>query len=691
MVFEYVQKLKNLDFMTPPIQLNIGGKSGVKTYFGVAMTVLYLLAVCAFSYVIILTFFDTASPTVTEEVSQTPLNPRVDMIANKMFPVVYVMANQVVLLPSAAIARYLTVSYNKFRLIQTLNPNGTTSYAFDVVEMPVIPCSQALKNATLAQVYSQYLSTDFFKQHGNTSGLCPMFYPEESFLQGGGSEASIDILVLEIYPCTLTDATKCASLNEILSLGILVTQPSTSLILGNYTDPVTSYLNADVNYFINNNINQRYFVQTMYSEIWDQSQIMYTSSMRANFSSIEKSVFNSVARPSSQITCPGVKVFQGSSCFPYLEYQFASGPTKHRYTRAYKTLTQILSQLGGINSMVMLVFIYINLIYNYYAKKQLLVEKVFKFFKNLKAPRGNSKSDSPPPTNPKVPTKIPLPTDFGSQEVEDFRVSKKDSIDKNGDSEHLLNPLSRLNEKELNVLRDEAYEVIIKNLDVITLVREVNNLKVLTHLLFKDYQHKLMPLISLNIQAKKDRAKKESIKLKKSRKSIAKNSVEPGGGNSGFNSPGLKPNPRTGAGGGLSPDGLERSYSRLQKLDQEQELSTFDIALAKLEENRRSIRDLASSEWSLEDKILMFCYEGLDHTKPSPVVDIGSPTRSLLTYPPSAFEPPTDFKVRLDTEPPATTTLQNIMTDKDPDGASLGNPHVASNKLHKPIVKKGIL
>ena len=609
MLFEYIQKIKDLDFMTPPVQLNIGGKSGVKTYFGVSMTVLYLVCVCIFSYVIILTFLDSTSPAVTQETSQSSINPKIDMIQNNLFPVIYLLAYNIYPVPAAYAPHYVTIAYNKFSIIGRVNPDGSSNITYHSSIMPVIPCSQALLNSTLYEVYKNYLSTDFFKQHGNTSGLCPQFYPNESFVSGGGSDSSMDFLQLEVYPCTLLNSSMCANLTELMNLNIIVTQPSSSISLGNYTNPVKSYLNADVNYFINTQMSQKYSQPLMNTEIWDQSQVFSTNSLRSNFSSIEKTVFISQTRDPTQLTCPGVTQFDASNCFPYLTFQYMSGPNKLIYVRSYKTLTQALSQVGGINNVVMLVFIYINLIYNYYATKTLLVEKVFKFFSIVKVqPRGESEGGG----------------GGGAEKTENqhgaIQPNSKDpqspTIAQNGDP-HLINPLSRLSQKELENLKDEAYEVICKNLDIITLVREINNLKVLTQLLFKDYQQKLIPLISLNMQAQKDREKKELERSRKEKKSKTKvTPVNPNDESGMTELIGNKTPSSRRARKSIFPSasGLALGASTRQENPEFEGGLNFNMAFNLLEENRKLIASIPRTDWTLEQRIEMFCYEGLDHT-----------------------------------------------------------------------------
>ena len=54
-------------------------------------------------------------------------------------------------------------------------------------------------------------------------------------------------------------------------------------------------------------------------------------------------------------------------------------------------------------------------------------------------------------------------------------------------------------------LETEAYKIVENSLDVVTIVKELNNLNVLTNLLLQDYHRKLAPMAALSLQAKFDK------------------------------------------------------------------------------------------------------------------------------------------------------------------------------------------
>ena len=577
MLATVIDKMRNFDLMTPPVTLNIGGKSGVKTFFGVFMTCCYLVAISVFTYVIVVSFFDTTSPQVAQVTSQSQVNPVVRMTDNHQFPVFYVLMNEIINIPPANVSQYFTILYTKIRLYQYVAANGSLALNYYTESMPVVPCSVAMQNSTIAAAYQQYYATStYFRKYGDSLGMCVMFNPDESYVAGSGSSTGGDALFLQFYPCTL--ATGCAPANLITSLGILLNMPTPSVDISNYEDPVSYALSANFIYHVDLSASQHYKHVMQVNEIWDQSQIFYSNSLRRNFTSAVAPVLNNYNRNNSQVNCTLADI-KNRLCTSYLEFEWYSGPTVAKTYRSYKTFTQTISQIGGVNSGLLLVFLYINLIYNYYAKKHLLVDRVFKFFKSIKPVESHTKDN----------------------QVQAVAPSKSGGVEA-----ILKSPLEELDKKGLEEMKEEAYNVIVKNLDVITIVRELNNLKVLTHLLFKDYHQKLMPLISLNIQCKIDRLKEKSNKESRENKESKEKQEDTGG--------------------------VKGKISTIVKSKEENEVvkskggevkpNSFDKALKMLTRRGMELKDMQQDMLTLEQKVDVFCYEGLDNKTPPPIEEV---------------------------------------------------------------------
>ena len=52
---------------------------------------------------------------------------------------------------------------------------------------------------------------------------------------------------------------------------------------------------------------------------------------------------------------------------------------KTRVTRTYKSFLKVVSEIGGINSVLFLIFYYINTLYTHFAKKKIMSRLVYDF------------------------------------------------------------------------------------------------------------------------------------------------------------------------------------------------------------------------------------------------------------------------------------------------------------------------
>ena len=558
-----------------------------------------------------------------------------------MYPVIYVSLSSVSNIPPAQVPTFFTMFYTKLRLYQSTAANGTVSLNVYTQQMPIVPCSVALQNQTIAAAYQPFNTSSYFRDYGQLYGFCVQFNESETFVSGAGQQSTADIIAIQFYPCTLTPTTLCAPLATLRTVGILLTLPQPSLNLSNYEEPVKFSLSADNIFFVNEGAVQRYYQKLMITEIYDQSKYLFQQTLRTNITSIEKVVTNSRGRDATQLFCSKTSLL--STCSPYLEFQFISGSSKTKYYRSYRTLSQLLSQIGGIRSMALIVFVYINLIYNYYAKKILLVDRVFRFFKEAKTIDGK---------NRKVLEPIDTFQMFGS----------KHNLDKAKIS--LVNPLEDLDKRTLKKLKEEAYEVIMKNLDVITIVREINNLKVLTHLLFKNYHQKLMPIISLNIQCRQDAAEKKLKEMEESSKKKAP-LAKPLPGNS---MPGSPPNEVMQM--DKVPELLE--YEGFQNNDGGK--ITVEAAFKQLCREVGSVMEAGvDKQLTLEEKVDVFCCKNLEDAY----------VRGLEKGPQLAKGTPAEA-VKLSTVAPNSNTQKFVLQDTQTAKSAFEPWQIDSTPVHSP-------
>ena len=133
--------------------------------------------------------------------------------------------------------------------------------------------------------------------------------------------------------------------------------------------------------------------------------------------------------------------------------------------RKYKTLSETFGELGGVNSVVFMIFMIGYLIYNIQIRKQVLLYHVYGGL--ISAAEANSRSKDK----------------NGNDGRGRFCCAKKTK-----------------DEQYIHELINAAFRNIEESLDVIIIVREMNNLRLLTTYLLSDHHILISPVLSVNME-----------------------------------------------------------------------------------------------------------------------------------------------------------------------------------------------
>ena len=538
---ELLFKLKQLDFMAPPVMLNMRGHTGMKTYFGLAMTICYIAVSVSLSIVISLTFFDYSDPSVSQQTTESGVYPKISMAENRMFPVLYVFHDDIINTLPKDVPQYITPMFSKLKYYLKTDEKGNIKSSFEYVQMPLVQCSELKKNETANKFYQEYENTEFYKSYAMDFGFCVHANEAESFVKGGGTDSLVDMMTLLIYPCTLP--TGCKPMEEIAQVGVILSNPVYSLNFSDYKKPVTPYLTSDNSYYLNPATKNKYLARRSINEIYDDRGMFFDKTQRTNYSEQTRLISSQGYRPPGQVNCTLAEIY-GFKCQAYLTFEYMSSGRKVRVDRVYKTITKTLSEIGGINSIAFVFFFYINLVYSRWTMKVTLVNEVFKFLDEKKSKNTKTGSDKEP--------------QHGC-ESEGLKSLGWHTTDK----------------RKREQLRAKAFSQIQNSLDIVSIVKELNNLKVLTHLLMKDYHLKLAPVLALKLQM-----------ANKKNKSSKKRS-------------------------NLDHSGIEESPNKLSNYAEDEKIN-YLTALRIVTEQYQANRIHGGGYGSLENKIDLFYYEAFN-------------------------------------------------------------------------------
>lgn len=507
-VFESVSSMMVADMLAPEITLRLAGRRGIRTCFGVFMTVGYILTLSIFSVIIVLTYFDTSSPTVVQETAELEKNHRVDLGKSNLLPVVYLYLDELFNIKAEDAPSYFTIRFSKMELRTGFLPDGSTTIKNSKVDMDVIPCSQLKREfPELYSYYASYENDPLYKKLGLTYGLCIKSIIGETVISGGGSETDMDMLLFQVFPCSLADTSQCKPMSMAKRIAVAWALPVASLNMSNFEAPNRPTLAVENFYYINENVKQKFQPRAMLTDILDDQQSINNKfsgrTVRTSYFSIDRAMTtsNSRWRNPVQITCTPLEI-KTLACNSFIQFEFMSSARKATIIRVYKSITRTLSEIGGINSFAFLLFYYVNHIYCSYAKKKILVNKIFSFFEESEAAKQEKRNAI------RSTKKVIQDTKTSGSFNTSKNLAQPDGL--NAAHPHAppqtrqsVDILEHLDKKSIEALRNEAYAMIEESLDVVSIVREINQLKVLVHLLLKDYHTKLTPLMALQIHVRK--------------------------------------------------------------------------------------------------------------------------------------------------------------------------------------------
>jgi len=474
-----------LDVLAPEITLRFQGKRGIRTGFGIMLTIMYVLTLGASAYIITMSYFKTDAPLVVVENIEEVENHKVDVLNGRLLPVLFVLKDEAIYTPAADVPKYFTIIMTKYKFRSTVDKDGSAALVMSKVQMPLIPCAELKsKYPLLFEHYKDAESTPLYQKTGDKFGLCVQADVDETYVAGGGSSPDTDVLIIQVFPCTLSDGS-CAPASEIARFSIIPALPATSLSISNYQSPKSTILQFEYSYYLNPALKQKYQYKFSNQELYDDSEtasnLFQSKKLHTKYFFLDKSLIsnNMRQRSDTQTNCNYSDISSGI-CQAYIHFEFFSSAKTVRTIRVYKSLTSVLSALGGINSILFILFYYANLAYCHFAKEDLLVQSIFPFL--------NEKQKS---------------SCFSSTLTRCLCKCKKNRSD-TPNTDLPEGYLADLPAEDRPWLRKKAYESIMNSLDIISIVKELHTVKVLSRLLLREYHIPLTPILALYLNDSTD-------------------------------------------------------------------------------------------------------------------------------------------------------------------------------------------
>lgn len=502
--------LRSFDLFGQGVPLRIGGKPLFRTTIGFIFTMIYLAVMLAIFITQMLMWSDTTSPKTVGELYNVDKYPKINLRDNKLLPVFLGYSNETELIKVEEMESFFTLKYQMVKWTSfELNMGGTNKHEIrkSVEELPYKPCNQLSPE--------QISVFDFVKQdpilYGmlRDNGICPLV-PPDTFIEGKDSDERFIHFTLKVLPCSLR--TGCKTASEITLANFQLILPQSNFKTHDTDNPHTFVGAVEDVYYINPNMRQIHSAVLKNFLVYDYEGYYPKWNLQSSVFDFDN-VFFLPAYRSATTSClkAEVEILDNPSCLPYFEFNIRSTGRVLKNKRTYLTLMEVLANVGGLNVIMVAVVTILYKRLNDSRRKEYLSEEVHRLVqrKHHHEQEGENLEDEN-----ELTIKVDIKDDPRYEKIlEDSGTWKctiwyKKCIRKlKGEqvTDRKCFCCKKKTQREMNAEKKKilALKYIDQVLDVTNIIRNFNQLKVITHFLFRERHFEMAQYLGFGL-AKKD-------------------------------------------------------------------------------------------------------------------------------------------------------------------------------------------
>ena len=342
--------LLDYDMFSQPIQFNINGKKNHRTYSGLILSVIFILAVMSISMIEFLKYLGRDAPTTTMDNRTVKVYEKINLRDSDFIPALLFYTGGDVSIQANEISQYYTISWKKsIWEIKDTEVDGPLEYLFKSMFYDVVPCGELPRNQTK---YSEDDPT--ISKVIKTDALCPIM--DDTFsVAGRGSDKVYETISLVIQPCSLPSG-QCKNAQDLKYSYVQVLYPSYTLNFSNFETPRAPFLQSEDYYTIDINSKQMYSMKLRTNQILDYLGLVPKWIEKDKYVDAGNIRRESVGRDNNQIQCSKLTYTDAIQCVPYMEFIFQSSADLRVMYRRYITSIETLGAIGGSVSVIFSIF-----------------------------------------------------------------------------------------------------------------------------------------------------------------------------------------------------------------------------------------------------------------------------------------------------------------------------------------------
>ena len=487
--------LKRMDILSKETKLNIQGSTTVNTYVGAFFTCFYILVILAAAVYILEKYFNTEIPTVSSESYDQVRAPEINLAQQNILPFM-IAYNGNSLITSGDVEKFVHIEVAQETWITTIDPDsGLPSLSLQENYFPVVACSDLTDEERA--YYSYVPSNTTLRNQFNKNGICVR--ANSSYIIKGMTIEEVNVDVnYRVKPCILGN--ECYNQSTLEKFNFYMLLPMTNLNLSNYKSPRIATAAMNVLFYVVPDVQQLSTLNIGASSIKDYQDgkfVLPDWSQRDFYYDIKSTTYT-LGNRGNGITCDPSQVGPkgDSSCASYLEFMFQSSLQYNSIRRTYQTSLMTFSMIGGVHNAILLTCLLLYTWYNERVKREYLIDNVYPFLQkvNLDEPEPNTIQNNnsiSQVTSPRPPSGLGQNNSNQKSSQRSWYLRCFSSIF--GCFAGIFWCFFRRKLSTKQRLRQLALDNILANLDVINIIKELNNLKFLTAILLNAEQLELVP------------------------------------------------------------------------------------------------------------------------------------------------------------------------------------------------------
>jgi hypothetical protein len=372
----------------------------------------------------------------------------------------------------------------------------------------VKPCSQLINKKPYAKIFSD-----------RTFGpLVPKLFscievPETQRIKifGDMFDPEMSTLKLNAYPCSQTDPTKCLDTAVFKEVAISLLYYKKIIIYSNFETPIHMERITKENMGMMDTTAATYTQNLGSVEVLNELSYFVPDKTKDKYLvQIENEDINFSARSPHSYCTP--QQIDSGHCSQYFSMEYRSSGMVTTYIRTYADFITSMSEVGGIKEVIFGLASLVYFLYNKISRTLYITDKLINvgYLKSLFADQigGPASAEGKIGLGLLSSNKVLIQYQTNvrnSLSLAEQSARKKETVCtgeklQSKQSRNLARSLKDL--IHIRKIRLEVDQMVEENSDILTLVKEINTIKVLKEILLKPYHLRLLPLVSIEMRRK---------------------------------------------------------------------------------------------------------------------------------------------------------------------------------------------